>query len=591
MKNSKPATWSSSVAVLGLIYAASGLAQEANPNSIENLNRNLTGPGVMSAPAKPAVKVQPPTNNQPSPSKPGGQTLQVSGFQFNGATAFDAGQLLVASGARLHQPYDLQGLQKIADAITAHYRNAGYLVARAWLAPQAIKDNVVQYQIYEGHLSKSEPFRVSTKSSEVNQERVNQIAQHSLCQDTACANQPLTQTRVDRAALLITEITGYQVKAELVPGKEVGSTTMVLAVNPRLEPFSGNESDNVAALLAPRHGYAVEVSADNFGSAATGVNRAQARLAASDVLQDGDQVGVSYMTTNKSDIKNYAIDYSIALGVDGWRIGAGTSKTQYTLASSYGGFAGDANTGNVYLSYPIIRSSEKNIDFRIDYEHIRLSDESIAPENRRLNLTRVGLSGDFQDDYFQNLRAITTWGITATSSDLKYDDGRTSDITSTVGNQTKYTGRINRNQAIHPTGWFIDGNIYGQQASGNLDSYGKLFLGGANAVRAYPGGEAGGDTAIVGQFAIGKSWTINYAGQGLQTSLSAFYDRGWARLQEDPVAGTTGNQETRAGWGLEAKLSKKDSYYLRTFWAKGLSGASTLDNKKSRIGLSLGIAF
>lgn len=110
-------------------------------------------------------------------------------------------------------------------------------------------------------------------------------------------------------------------------------------------------------------------------------------------------------------------------------------------------------------------------------------------------------------------------------------------------------------------------------------------------MRAYASGEVGGDSAVVGQLALGKSGFDNYAGSDVQTDLSAFYDRGWARLQHTPAAGVTGNDLIRAGWGLEAKVSQKDKYALRAFWARARSGPSSVDHKRSRVGLSLGIAF
>lgn len=588
MNRTKFAHWRTGFFALGLVYAVNGLAQNAGqtPN-VERLNRNLSGPGVVTAPAKNSVKVQPATTPE---LKSDGRTMLVSGFQFNGVTAFPLDEIMDVANARLNQSYDLAGLQRIANSITTHYRDAGYLVARAWLAPQVVKDNVVVFQVYEGHLSKSEPIRVVSKASDVNVKRVTLIAQQSVCPQGDCVSQPLTQERVDRAALLVTEIMGYQVKGELVPGKELGTATMVLHTSTRLGPTPGLDDASVAALTAPRQGYAAEVSADNFGAQATGVNRVQGRLALSDFLQDGDQVGVSYMTTNKTDIKNYALDYSVALGDDGWRLGAGAGKTQYTLANTSGGYAGDATTANLYLTYPVVRSTKRNIDFRVDVDRVGLSDESVAPENRRLHTVRAGVSGDFQDQSTTGLAATTAWGVGVAASNLKYDDGRSA---STVGQQNKYTARLNRTQNIDQTGWYVDGNVYGQQASGNLDSYGKLFLGGASAVRAYAGGEVGGDTAWIGQFALGKAWSMasSSTGQGIQTSVSTFYDRGWARLQENPSVGVTSNQVIRSGWGLETKISQKDKFSLRAFWAEGRNGVSTVDGKKSRIGLSVGLAF
>ena len=589
MKNSKADIWCKRILVVALgAYASAGMAQEDKASDVESLNRNLTGPSIIKPPVRNAVKAQPVATDAATTSlKAGSPALQVRGFQFNGSTVFSVDELMTSSNANLMQSYDLLGLQAIADAITTHYRASGYLVARAWLAPQTVKDGVVVFQIYEGHLSKSEPIRVNTKSADVDKQRVEKIALQSLCDQGDCASKPLTQERVDRAALLVTEITGYQVKGELVPGKELGTTSMVLNTTPRLGALPQTEDSTVAALVAPKNGYAVEVSADNFGSQATGVNRTQARLAVGDLLQAGDQVGVSYMTTNKSDIKNFALDYSIAVGYDGWRVGASAGKTQYTLPTY--GYAGDASTGNVYASYPIVRSSETNIDFRVDLDHTKLSDESATPQNRRLNAIRAGLAGDFQDQALMGQGASTSWGAGVVQADVKYDPGITPSSGGT-GRNDKYTGRITRLQNLGSTGWYMDANVYGQQATGNLDSYGKLYLGGANAVRAYAAGEIGGDTAYVGQFALGKSWATSFYGQGIQTSVSAFYDRGWARIAEDPVS-TIDNQTTRAGWGLEAKVVQKDKFSLRTFWAKGQSGLSIIDQKKSRVGLSLGMAL
>jgi hemolysin activation/secretion protein len=590
MKNSKIDIWCKRLLVVALgVYSSAGMTQEDKASSVENLNRNMTGPGIIKPPVRNAVKAQSMVDASVPALKAGGAALQVRGFQFDGATVFSAEELMLASGARLRESYDLLGLQAIADAVTIHYRQSGYLVARAWLLSQNVGEGgMVRIRILEGYLSKTEPIQINAKSADIDKQRVEKIALQSLCDGGDCSSKPLTQERVDRAALLVAEITGYQVKGELVPGKELGTTSMVLNITPRLGGLPQNEDSAVGALVAPKNGYAVEVSVDNFGSQVTGVNRAQARLVVGDLLQAGDHVGVSYMTTNKADMKNFTLDYSIAVGYDGWRVGASAGKAQYTL-STYG-YAGDAATANVYASYPIVRSSEKNIDFRVDLDRIKLSDESSTPQNRRLNAVRAGLAGDFQDQAVMDQGASTSWGVAVVQSDVKYDEGITPS-SGGVGRNDKYTTRLTRLQNLGNTGWYADVNMNGQQAAGNLDSYGKLFLGGANAVRAYAGGEVGGDTAYVGQFAVGKSWATTYNGQGIQTSVSTFYDRGWARLQEDPVAGTTDNQATRAGWGFEVKVVQKDQFSLRTFWAKGQSGVSVVDQKKSRVGLSLGLAF
>lgn len=557
------------------------MAQGAASSSVENINRNLTGPEVVSPASKEAVGSRLAKPMTQEAVKPGGPTIKINGFQFEGLTAFSVDELLQASSARLPGVYDLFALQAISDAITTHYRKAGYLVARAWLTPQAIKDGVVVYQIYEGRLSQSEPIRVEASDPSIDVGRVMQIAQKSLCGEVECGASPLKQSRVDRAALLVTEITGYQIKAELVPGKELGTSTMSMQVGPR----SGR---SVTGSGGARKGLSAELSVDNFGSEATGKNRGQVRLTGQDAFKLGDQVGLSYMTTNKKDIENYNVDYSFPIGHGGWRMGVGSGKTNYTLGAEFGGFAGKAKNHGVNLSYPILRTGRGNIDWRVDIERISLSDQSSLPEDRRLNSARMGISGDYQDQVLNGWGARTSWLVGWAQSDLKYEDARDS---TTVGSRDKYTARISRLQGLGGDGWYTSANVYGQRASGNLDSYGKLFLGGANAVRAYAGGEVGGDAAVVGQFAVGKVWASTVLDRDLMADLSMFYDRGWARLQQNPTSGVTDNTAVRAGWGVEAKVSQKDAFVLRAFWAKGRSGDSSVDNKDDRVGLSLGIAY
>ncbi len=575
--------FSKSVLTSAVLMAWSSLvmAQGGATSSVENINRNLTGPEVVSPVSWEAVGsrlAKPLTQGE---VKPGGPTIKINGFQFEGLTAFSVDDLLQASSARLPGVYDLFALQAISDAITAYYRKAGYLVARAWLTPQAIKDGVVVYQIYEGRLSQSEPIKVEANHPGIDVSQVKQIVKKSLCGEVDCGSSLLKQSSVDRAALLVTEITGYQIRAELVPGKELGTSTMAMQVDPR----SGR---SVTGSGGARKGVNAGLSVDNFGSKATGENRAQVRLTGQDALKTGDQMGLSYMTTNKKDIENYNVDYSFPIGHEGWRMGLASGKTNYTLGAGFGGFAGDAKNHGVNLSYPILRTGQGNIDWRVDIDRISLSDQSSLPEDRRLNSARMGLSGDFQDQVLNGLGARTSWLVGWAQSDLKYEDARDS---TTVGSRDKYTARINRLQGLGGDGWYTSANVYGQRASGNLDAYGKLFLGGANAVRAYAGGEVGGDTAVVGQFAIGKVWASTMLDRNLMADVSVFYDRGWARLQQNPTSGVTDNTSVRAGWGVEAKVSQKGAFVLRAFWAKGLSGDSSVDNKEDRVGLSLSMAY
>lgn len=543
-------------------------AQNASQPSVESFNRNLTltqPGGLISRSSSDSATVSSPVATHVTPS--GGMSVFVSGFQLHGVTVFDTAELLAATGATLQTHYDLARLQAVADAVTLHYRNAGYLVARAWLSPQAIENHVITIQVFEGQLSGTSPYRVNAAPG-VDEVLVQAIAHDQLCGEVACAARPLTQQRVERASLLVGDITGYRVRSELMPGKELGSTSLVLNVTPSEK-------------------YVVETGMDNFGSKATGVNRLQMRLAANHALQTGDQLAVAHLTTNKSDMRYYMLDYSLPVGGRGWRVGAGGSKTQYNLPA-FAGYAGTAHASNAYASYPLVRSGQRNLDWRVDYEITRLSDQGATSNARHMEAWRMGLSGDFQDQHLANQLAASNWALAVSQTNLNMKDGS---VVATTGSHMKYTARWSRTQTLAPNGWYASVNTYGQRAYDNLDAYAKLFLGGANAVRAYAGGEVGGDTAVVGQFAVGKTWALQGEGSATHVGLSAFYDRGWARLQQAPATPVSGNLQVRAGHGLELQLSQKDALSARAFVARGETGASTIDGKNTRVGISLGLAF
>ena len=511
-----------------------------------------------------------------APKEASQSLIPIQKLRFTGQTVYTTEQLSDFLGLAVPGYYDLQTIQAAVDSLSNHYRMDGYSVARAWLMPQAMTGGELTITIFEGHLSTKEPFKISTNDPRVRVDLVRDALSQNLCTESisACSREVITEDRIDRATLLAIEITGYQLAAELSPGQEIGTSTLLVQASSRTN-------------------YAGGFTIDNFGSQATGVNRGTFSLALNDLLDQGDLLYMSYVGTNLSDMHNFSADYSDSVGFNGLRLGATVARTQYVIQGpGYVGlgFAGTARTASAYASYPLARTATSSVDLRGTYEFDSLHDFSADEEDRNINSYRLGLSGDFRDEALLGLPSSSVWSLIAASSNLILNGSASNDVAER-GYRTKTSVRFERNQSVAENGWFFDSLMYGQRASGNLDSFAKLFLGGASSVRAYPSGETGGDSAAIGQFSLGKNWQVSSDTVQRSIGLSTFYDRGWAMLQQSPAPGISDNTQTRAGWGLETNWFQKDLFTLRLFWAKATTGPSEVDSKIHRVGASFGLNF
>lgn len=188
----------------------------------------------------------------------------------------------------------------------------------------------------------------------------------------------------------------------------------------------------------------------------------------------------------------------------------------------------------------------------------------------------MGILGDNTD---------SIWGGGSNSYSLQWYDGGTggeenTGLTLTTGNWNKVTYSFIRQQYIQDR-LSLYLSLNGQRSSTNLDSSEKLSLGGANAVRAYPSGEAAGDEAWLTTAEFRYSMpAIN--GEGGFWQIIAFYDKGVSHTEKTQ---TTGGQNRRSisGIGLGASYIMPGDYTLKATYAWKLSSEAaqadtTFDN-------------
>jgi hemolysin activation/secretion protein len=163
---------------------------------------------------------------------------------------------------------------------------------------------------------------------------------------------------------------------------------------------------------------------------------------------------------------------------------------------------------------------------------------------------RLTLSGDVRD-------RLLGGGITVFS--LGYSDGSVNietplaraidDVTAqTNGHFDKWNVNALRLQSIgERLSVFV--SLSGQKAGKNLDSSEKFFLGGAYGVRAYPTGEAPGDSGYLATAELRYTFIIAAVPGVLQPF--AFVDTGGVTISENPfIAGANSRHLTGGGFGL-----------------------------------------
>lgn len=497
--------------------------------------------------------------------------VEVRAFRFEGNRLYTTAALdAVVARAGGPGAYDLDGLRRVAAAVTQFYRRHGYLVATAWIPPQQEAGGTITIRIAEGRFAAPKaalpaPDAVDATLARAVAAGVNQ----QLCADAICHDVAVRQGGLEHALLTAGDALGKVVTARLAPGTEDGTSILYVNATARDEPV-------------------LTVGADNYGSEAVGRYQFAASVALPNMLTAGDRLTAQVMTTDKADVASGGAQYSVPLAFTGARLSFGGFYTDYTLTGVFAplGAHGRSYGGTAALAWTVIRRPDSALTFSTGLEVARLNDVLLGYANGRDHWSgRVGIQGQFADAWL-GTAAQSQMQLNVVRSSLDFDDPLF-DRGGTGGVATKLVGRLYRVQAL-AGGFTWSVMATGQIASRNLDPYDKLTISGPNGVRAYPIGEYGGDNAFVSQFALGWRRPVGPLGT---LAVEGFYDVGRARLQVDPRV-VRGNEVKLNGAGAQISLARPSGWALSLFWARALTtAASQVDGQRDRVGGSINFAF
>ena len=440
----------------------------------------------------------------------GGQ-INVTAFRVTGSQVFSASELEALVSDLTGGEHKLAELNAGVARITAYYRSHGYLVARAYLPAQDIKEGVVTIAVLEGHVGEQ---RINNQSR-LSDERANGYL------SGIRSGEALQTKSADRALLLLNDTPGVgSAKATLQPGTSVGTSDLVVELTPSA-PYTEN------------------VELDNYGNRYTGENRLGAELAFNSPLKLGDQISLNALVSDQH-LSYVKFAYQIPVGNNGLRVGASYSDTRYQLGKEFSGLQahGSAANASLYAMYPFIRSQASNLSGIATLERKKLNDSTDAPvtsSDRQVQLVNLGVAGNHRD--MSGGAGLTTCEVSLASGKLDMDaTSLAADALSAKNNGSfsRLNYSIKRLQRLAASN-SLSLMLSGQFASKNLNTSEKLYLGGASTVRAYPQGEASGDEGYLANLELHHDYTST-----LQALL--FYDGGAVKINRNPYAAGSNNR-------------------------------------------------
>lgn len=411
--------------------------------------------------------------------------------------------------------------------ITTYYHQKGYILAHAYLPIQTVHQGDLTVQIVEGN--------IETVVLE-NHSTVLASTIRSILNAHFKIGRPLNNNASNRAVMILQRMPGIEyASANLKPGSTPGTTIVTVSVLPGRQ-VTGN------------------VSTDNYGTRFSGKYQANAAVNINNITHHGDQIGLQGSVSKDDLMDNARVFWEFPITNGGLRSGISLTKATYQVGDSLSPLEahGESNAITWYGRYPLYLSPLTQVNFDYSFDHRWLIDkvdsiDSTVPKN--IDAVVVTLSGSWFDEV---LYGTTQWSIANTLGTLSIEDLDELDTDSTTaktnGQYDKLVFLLSRDQPLlREWSLYLSGN--GQWSSKNLDTSEQFTLGGPDAVRAYPSGEAGGDEGVYG--------TVELRNQLLYwLRMSVFYDVGKIWFNKNPYIEQS-NTRVIAGPGVGADVTYK----------------------------------
>ena len=497
-----------------LVSSASYAAEPPTAGQILNqIEKSTSLPGL---PKVTAPKIAPAIVESISKN---GQTILLKGVRFTGNTKLNSESLLGVIKKFVGQQVSIEDLALIADLLTQHYVRSGFL-ANVTLPEQDITNGVVLFKITEARLG-----RLVFNADQIAKARVPESFMTQLVEQASPKQALIEMGQIDRSMLLLDDLSSITVGGGLQAGQKEGESD--LAINIQTDPF-----------------FSGSVNIDNFGSRSTGPNRLILAAAWSSPFSRGGEIVATALKTEGTDYGRGA--YSFPVGYSGLTGTIQASALQYDVITETK-TSGDSQTIGAEFNYPYLRSYSQNIYLKggvtQKFFKNKYADGTVNSDYD-LTVAEAEIRGNKYIDGVNTEYAVTSkLGYVDLQGSPNYSADQSGD--KTHGRFAKLAASIKLKMPVQSK---LNLTLYGegQLANKNLDSSEKMYLGGANGVRAYPESEGSGTEGIRVAADLEYRLADNLVG-------SVFVDGGRVRQNKTNLSGVTGpNMYSLKGYGFSA---------------------------------------
>ncbi|TVP60033.1 MAG: ShlB/FhaC/HecB family hemolysin secretion/activation protein [Halomonadaceae bacterium] len=511
-------------------------------------------PVVRSEPGLPEVggiPLEPPMEQLPDDAP----KILVNGFDMEGNTVVGRNRLLTILEGEAGKRHTLAELEELARRLSNYYRSQGYFLARAYLPAQEVVDGVIRFRIVEGQYGEFDLVNDSRVQDDIIQGVLSRASEADV----------VSVQSLERALLLLNDLPGVQVsRADAQPGQVPGTSDFAIGTD----------------RTPGTNGYVV---ADNHGLKSTGENRLSASLDINSPFQRGHRLGLTGLVTEDGNLINGRVEVSSLLSSSGLQGDIALAQTRYELGDEFKSLEAEGEALSVVagLSYPVIRSSGRNLNVGLSRTYRQLTDEVGVVDvevSKRVNSFAV-------DTLFRQERVIfaiptlLSSALTYTVGDLDIRDDLALMIDQAPGGpQTQGTfSRLNLDTTVSvllPMSLQTTVSVRGQKGlDRNLDGSERMGLAGASGVMAYPSGEFSGRDAALARLEFSRRLP-SFAGLEHQAQLFGNVGRG-QRAKDD-------EWRTLGDAGIGWSFSHGQGLFLRTYAAARLTSEARSE-KTSRV--------
>lgn len=393
--------------------------------------------------------------------------------RVTGVEGVDYNEIAVYYTPYLNYEISLEKLYKIAEDITQHYRESGYLLSKAFIPPQTIDGGIVEIKVVEGYIGEItfESEVVGTKPTK----RMQRIA------DKIKAFRPIHVSHLDRYIMLLNDLPGVSVRSILRPVED---------------PEEAGEGASQLLLVPSKTKFQHSASFDNTGSRFSGPYQFGIRTGFNNKFSRHMETIInSFVPTELSELQFIQAIQRVPINSEGtvvdFQASFSNAEPGFSLKSS------DIKSNSLSFSlgvfHPIIRSRKQNFSLSGELS-VKNSESDILGtilSKDRSRAVRLTLNYDLNDQYegtsFMNMtfsKGVDILGARETGSTLLSRANGHSDFTKV----SAYAARLQR---LRDTVDMLVA-VNGQYSATQLLSSEEFGVGGTQFGRAYDSSEITG---------------------------------------------------------------------------------------------------